>query len=86
VLLVGAAAGGPDARAAEVGPAVVACGVLATVESPDPQPATVAAISAAAARPVNRKTPRCRLHTRSHRTLTGPFDVAGVAEQRFTTL
>ena len=76
---------GPGAWAAEVGPAVVACGVLATVESPEPQPLTVAAISAAAASPVNRKTPQCRLHTRSHRTLTGGFDVAGVAEQRFTT-
>ncbi len=83
------AAGGPGARAAEVGPAVVvglACGVLATVESPDPQPLTVAAISAATASPVSRKTPQCRLHTRSHRTLTGPFDVAGVAERCLTTL
>ena len=51
----GAAAGIGVAGAVIEGVALVgfACGVLATVESPEPQPVSGAAINAATARPVN---------------------------------
>ena len=42
---------------------VVACGVLATVESPDPQPVNVAAVYATRARPVSRPKPQARQRT-----------------------
>src|ERR1700722_2808314 len=75
--------------AAECGAAVgwvVGCGVLATVESPDPHPLSVAASSAAAASPVHRRLPRNRVHTTPHGTLTSSIDAAGVAERRRTTI
>jgi ATP-dependent RNA helicase DeaD len=85
--LVGPAAttgGGAGVRGAAVG-WVAGCGVLATVESPDPQPLSVAASSAAATSPVGRRMPRSRVHTRPHRTLTRSVDAAGVAEPELTT-
>jgi ATP-dependent RNA helicase DeaD len=63
----------------------VGCGVLATVESPDPQPLSTAASSAAAASPINRRIPQRRVHTRPHRTLTSSVEAAGVAELWLTT-
>src|ERR1700733_9264437 len=74
--------------AAECGAAVgwvVGCGVLATVESPDPHPLSVAASSAAAASPVPRRLPHNRVHTTPHGTLTSSIDAAGVAEWQLTT-
>jgi hypothetical protein len=89
LVLVGPAVGAGDpgvaAAAVEWAAVVVACGVLATVESPDPQPLAIAAMTAAAATTVNRRTPQCRLHTTWHRTLTSPVDEAGVAERRLVT-
>src|ERR1700734_987307 len=85
--LVGAAVG-TGGGAAEWGAAVgwvVGCGVLATVESPDPHPLSVAASSAAAVSPANRRLPQSRVHTTPHRTLTSPVDAAGVAERELTT-
>ena len=86
--LVGAAVGAGGGAAeweAAVG-WVVGCGVLATVESPDPHPLSVAVSSAAAASPVHRQPiPHCRVHTTPHRTLTSSIDAAGVAERRLTT-
>src|SRR6202042_1022101 len=86
--LVGAAVTGGGA--AEWGAAVgwvVGCGVLATVESPDPHPLSVAVSSAAAASPVPRPTPpilHYRVHTTPHRTLTSSIDAAGMAERPLT--
>ena len=54
---------------------VVACGVLATVESPDPQPLNVAAINA---RPANGSARRGSDHTPRNRTVIDPASVAGV--------
>src|SRR3984957_7143413 len=87
--LVGAAVG-TGGGAAGWGAAagwVVGCGVLATVESPDPHPLSVAVSSAAAASPVPRPTPpipHCRVHTTPHGTLTSPIDAAGMAERQLT--
>ena len=85
--LVGAAVG-TGAGAAEweaVVGWVVGCGVLATVESPDPHPLSVAVSSPAAASPVHRRVPPSRVHTTPHGTLTSPIDAAGVAERQLTT-
>ncbi len=50
----------------------LACGVLATVESPDPQPAETAATDAATATPVNVRTRHDSHHTSRTVPSTGP--------------
>jgi hypothetical protein len=83
LVLAGAAIGPDDAgvSGAAGGRLVVGCGVLATVESPDPQPLSVAVMSAAPASPVNRRALQGRIHhTRLHRTVTGPTIASGVAD------
>src|SRR5215472_5326002 len=57
--------------------AVVACGVLATVESPEPQPVTIAAINTPTARPVSGSARKVSDHTSRNRTVSGPADAAG---------
>src|SRR6185312_14602430 len=61
---------------------VLACGVFATVESPEPQPANVTAIKATAAEPVSRSVRHGSDHTSTHRTVIGSAGVAGVAGTR----
>jgi hypothetical protein len=51
---------------------VVACGVFATVESPEPQPVNVAAINAATAKPVGRSAREGSDHTSRTVPLSGP--------------
>lgn len=58
---------------------VLACGVLATVESPEPQPVKVTAINATAAEQVGRSVRHGSDHTSTHRTVIGSAGVAGVA-------
>src|ERR1700731_3345267 len=58
---------------------LVACGVLATVESPEPQPVNVAAIKTSA---VNGSARRGRDHTSRNRTEIRSLGAAGVAPCR----
>ncbi|BBY70980.1 hypothetical protein MINTM008_15760 [Mycobacterium intracellulare] len=65
---------------------VLACGVFATVESPEPQPVKVAAINATAAEQVSGSVRHGSDHTSTHRTVIGAAGVAGVAEARSAVL
>ncbi|GFG94898.1 hypothetical protein MTIM_07770 [Mycobacterium timonense] len=58
---------------------VLACGVLATVESPEPQPVNAAAINATDAEQVSGSVRHGSDHTSTHRTVIGSAGVAGVA-------
>ena len=55
---------------------VVACGVLATVESPEPQPVKAEEVDTTTARAVN--TRQVSDHTSRNRTVSGPADATGV--------
>jgi hypothetical protein len=57
---------------------VVACGVFATVESPEPQPVSDMATSTAAARPVSGWVRNGSDHTSPNRTVIGPAGGTGV--------
>ncbi|BAN30336.1 hypothetical protein MAHJHV61_15510 [Mycobacterium avium subsp. hominissuis] len=61
---------------------VRACGVLATVESPEPHPVSVTAIKATAAEPVSGSVRHGGDHTSTHRTVIAAAGVAGVAGRR----
>ncbi|ATA28032.1 hypothetical protein MLM_1330 [Mycobacterium lepraemurium] len=58
---------------------VRACGVLATVESPEPHPVSVTAIKATAAEPVSGSVRYGGDHTSTHRTVIAAAGVAGAA-------
>ena len=61
------------------GEVVVACGVFATVESPEPQPVNVAALKTSA---VNDSAHRASDHTSRNRTEIWSLGAAGVAACR----
>ena len=61
---------------------VLACGVLATVESPEPQPVSVAAINTATDGPISGSARQGSDHTSRNRTVIGPAGAAGVAACR----
>jgi hypothetical protein len=65
---------------------VRACGVFATVESPEPQPVNATAISARAAEQVSGSVRHGSDHTSTHRTVIGRAGVAGVAGIRSAVL
>jgi hypothetical protein len=61
---------------------VVACGVLATVESPDPQAASVAAISTTTGGPISDPGLQGSDLTSPNRTVIRPAGAAGAAACR----
>jgi hypothetical protein len=63
---------------------VVACGVLATVESPEPHPVKAMEADARTATPVSAR--QGSDHTSRNRTVTGPAGAAGVAVTRSAQL